>query len=552
MRPLFALLLLALFPANAQIMELSSDFTGANLVFWTRFQLQSEAGSDVEQKVYRWNDGQWSRVGRFDPPENFWNPQYLTRPFILTGAAISGWNVTGAPLGHFPFFQSEGYVVLTGLNLPKDFKTEYFRISSNGRYVVGGSNGTIYHLRQWTSEFLDTQTGARRRLPLESDLPAVADDGTLAYLQTGRQVGIKVLAPGHRQELFPITGTVEEIALSPNGQWVGVQVLQGDRRSLQVFSSSTGDSFDAGPVQSSSNWVSWKLSNTRAVLIPPDTTQLLSIDLAARQTSVLAESAEGFFTSTVSGDGNVAFASTNANRLTRFDLLSGSRQELLPPLGALIFAYGNNEIAGLNARGSASLLRGLFTKDQQASTNGQPLPVSMFTDEGLWFQTPWDYNGPPDSVVVVKAPGNPFESLYIKFNGNTDYAPDFPFRKVDGRTYPWVVHEDFKPVTDDQPAHPGERLHIYMTGLGPLQSSVPTGAPGPQSGVRPVRPLSCATTTVPSTNVPVRSVVYAPNLIGFYQVDITVPAGVPDGTWQILCGDPSGYPGAVGLIRTRP
>jgi uncharacterized protein (TIGR03437 family) len=70
--------------------------------------------------------------------------------------------------------------------------------------------------------------------------------------------------------------------------------------------------------------------------------------------------------------------------------------------------------------------------------------------------------------------------------------------------------------------------------MGPVtnQSAVQSGQPSPLS------PLAYTTTiptvTIGGVNAPVSFYGLAPNIVGLYQVNITVPAGVPSGTQPIV------------------
>ena len=53
-----------------------------------------------------------------------------------------------------------------------------------------------------------------------------------------------------------------------------------------------------------------------------------------------------------------------------------------------------------------------------------------------------------------------------------------------------------------------------------------------------------------SAPLSVPAAIYAPGMIGFYQVDVTIPTGVPNGEWFLQCGNAT-YE-AVALVSTRP
>ncbi len=114
-----------------------------------------------------------------------------------------------------------------------------------------------------------------------------------------------------------------------------------------------------------------------------------------------------------------------------------------------------------------------------------------------------------------------------------------------GSCYPFVSHADGTLVTGQYPAHPGETIVIYATGLGPTDPSVPTGeasttpvpAPGPLFlyGLTIGYELatSPASTPEPVQWIPHEGYVFpgyvglVPGFVGLYQMNVTLPAEMP-------------------------
>ena len=92
-----------------------------------------------------------------------------------------------------------------------------------------------------------------------------------------------------------------------------------------------------------------------------------------------------------------------------------------------------------------------------------------------------------------------------------------------------AIHQDWSGyVTPQQPALAGEVLHFFGTGFGPVQPPVETGVSAPAS------PLSMtlqrpACSSEPAGPVTVTYLGLAPGLIGYYQMDIQLPAVIPAG-----------------------
>jgi uncharacterized protein (TIGR03437 family) len=94
---------------------------------------------------------------------------------------------------------------------------------------------------------------------------------------------------------------------------------------------------------------------------------------------------------------------------------------------------------------------------------------------------------------------------------------------------PAIVHSsNFQLVSASNPAHPGETLTLFATGLGPVRAALNPGQPFPAS------PLALVNSPVEITvNGAAASVSYAggyPGSADGYQVNFSLPSGIPSGT----------------------
>ena len=100
-------------------------------------------------------------------------------------------------------------------------------------------------------------------------------------------------------------------------------------------------------------------------------------------------------------------------------------------------------------------------------------------------------------------------------------------------------HQDFSGLADyTHPALPGETIAVWLTGLGPLDRPVATGAPGPANP--PAHPLAHLECGMESPTGVWRGVVlpfvgYAAGLVGAYQVNVTIPGDWPAGASYLDC-----------------
>ena len=82
-------------------------------------------------------------------------------------------------------------------------------------------------------------------------------------------------------------------------------------------------------------------------------------------------------------------------------------------------------------------------------------------------------------------------------------------------------------VDASSPAKAGDALVIYCTGLGSVSPDAVAGSAVPSDALR--QTVNPVTLTIGGVNAPVAFAGLTPGLTGLYQVNATVPAGVPVG-----------------------
>ena len=83
-------------------------------------------------------------------------------------------------------------------------------------------------------------------------------------------------------------------------------------------------------------------------------------------------------------------------------------------------------------------------------------------------------------------------------------------------------------ISSTNPASPGQVVVIYATGLGPVNQTIALGAPAP--GNPPATVTTPVQVTVGGLNATVQFAGLTPGLVGLYQVNAVVPAGVTSGS----------------------
>jgi uncharacterized protein (TIGR03437 family) len=188
--------------------------------------------------------------------------------------------------------------------------------------------------------------------------------------------------------------------------------------------------------------------------------------------------------------------------------------------------------------GSAVLIHGVgFQRGQTLAAGGVAVPVVDVEPDGIWLQIPWEFGNGADSRVsfLIRSSGNPFEAV-VPLNVISRIYPLVATTKERLRDIAVVkaIHQDFSAlVTADRPARPGETIHVYLTGLGPLDRRVATGEPGP--GDPPARPLVKPECSLSSTPLEMPFLAYATGLVGVYQADFIMPDVLYNASPSLFC-----------------
>ena len=107
----------------------------------------------------------------------------------------------------------------------------------------------------------------------------------------------------------------------------------------------------------------------------------------------------------------------------------------------------------------------------------------------------------------------------------------------------------FGEITSSSPAHTNEVISIYATGLGALTTPVTAGTAGPSTPL--AYTVGTPTVTIGGMQAVVSFSGLAPGLVGLYQLNVTVPAGVPAGA-QLLQIDIGGVLSNTATLFVAP
>jgi uncharacterized protein (TIGR03437 family) len=159
------------------------------------------------------------------------------------------------------------------------------------------------------------------------------------------------------------------------------------------------------------------------------------------------------------------------------------------------------------------------------SVNGTPVPLIFVSANQINAQLPYNLAG--SATMNIHTPGGVSNNFYFTVN---ETAPSV-FRSGSAgdqtgiATVVRAVNNQL--VTPTNPIHPEDTITIYLTGMGQTTPKVDAGLPAPSY------PLASAAVqpavTLGGFGLPVSYAGLVPGSVGLYQINATVPFGVPLG-----------------------
>ena len=253
----------------------------------------------------------------------------------------------------------------------------------------------------------------------------------------------------------------------------------------------------------------------------------------------------GIAEAVLSGNGRVVWAVTFGGRLLRRDLDSEDADEVLPrtalsrfdPIAPFVIAPRGGFLT-LIGRGLAprSVVSGLPLATELAGvrleSDGRQLRLLSVSPTEIRAQIPWDE---PSDRIEVKAflgTDSPFDDS-VGTTLNVRPIDSLPRWELTAEGQPAIAHSDFRGlVSEADPARPGEVIHLFLTGLGPVDNPPATGEAAPSSSLSRLRsaidialePNAFVTYPGSAIEVEVLFAGLAPGAVGLYQVSIRLPA----------------------------
>ena len=214
--------------------------------------------------------------------------------------------------------------------------------------------------------------------------------------------------------------------------------------------------------------------------------------------------------------------------------------------GALVSLFGSNfakELSYAPALPLPTMIGGVSVQVTDGSTTYQA-PIYFAAPSQVNFQLPYGLAGPNISVKVQTSEGTSNADQILI----SPIAPRIFTQTADGQGRAVMAHADFKLVTRDAPAKPGEVMVLYMNSLGAVTPPGTAGiAPGDGTPGNPFNTLPVAP-AIQTDLLPVQAVTFAglaPGLSGVYQVNFQMPydPNAGDAPITVSAGVASSQPG---------
>jgi uncharacterized protein (TIGR03437 family) len=533
-------------PATAQFRQLATDHSGSRVWFSTELAARG-SGQPWQPRI--WSADTQGRVSVVAERAASVLHRNLVRPQVSSDGSVIAYDALIAcpPQGTC---RNPDYIhgIVAASGRPETEVQGRVHVSRNGRWVLRESDlefGPVAYV-----EVSDRQTGAVRRIAVSRSaylegFPRVTSAGSALIYSNA----LWLLHPNGNHTYITAYG------LDPDAdsRWFNVRtprVSMDDAGTLVAYETNTGEPQvytvrpgieESGRLVAQQAWApSLSADGSRLLFVSGTVPQAWIASTSGGDPRRATDDPAGIAEATLSGDGNVIWAATLAGRIIRVDVASSQTREIVPRTVVIeTNAFGfplqtaSGAIASLLGRGLAAsyATSGVPLATElggvRVLANDRSLPLFSVAPEEIRLQVPWEISG--RTVVTLAGTDSPFEQ---RTSITLDVRPAAPSFLRDRSGLPLIVHEDFRGlVTRDDPARPGEVLHLYLTGLGPVTPSVATGEPAPAV------PLSTANEPVAvfwqgslPTNMPRPELLFAglaPGLIGVYQVDVRVPFIAP-------------------------
>jgi uncharacterized protein (TIGR03437 family) len=224
--------------------------------------------------------------------------------------------------------------------------------------------------------------------------------------------------------------------------------------------------------------------------------------------------------------------------LHSFDPLLGAA---LAP-GTIVAIYGQN-LAAMTSQPTTIPLPTAFN-GTSVIVGGMQAPLYFVSAGQINAQIPFELAPGNQYEVIVSANGALTTPQPIQLSPATPGLATFP-----NSTTLIAQHSDGSLVSEASPATAGEYLVAYLAGLGQTTVPVASGTASPTSPL--AVPSATPVLTINGAQFPILFAGLTPGLVGLYQLNFQVPAGLPAGNITIVVSQ-NGQPSNQTVLPYQP
>ncbi len=202
--------------------------------------------------------------------------------------------------------------------------------------------------------------------------------------------------------------------------------------------------------------------------------------------------------------------------------------------GGFIALYGTNLASSTQQDGSMPFELG----GVKVLINGRQAPIYYVRSDVVLAIVPYATTGTVASIQVISNNvASDIRTVRVK-----DGTPGIYTTPAGGVGYAIGQHvqdNSYATITPQNPAHPGETILLYLTGLGDVDPPVPDGMPAPLSPlsyavIQPVAVVDNEQTTIGFAGL-------TPTIVGLYAITVTIPSDIAPGDVYIDVSLPDSY-----------
>ncbi len=546
------LMVLTVGPLTTQFSQLTMTDDGQQIYFTSPLLLKSNPGQGGigEGRLYRLTKDGVSLAaerGKRAAPSVFSTEIGLEYPQVSGDGSVLAFTLVNVCSATDSACSSVDLLASIEGNQPLDLGRGVAQISRNGKWALLTTPGHDAP----SSVLFDLSTGERTSVPnpVFQSLSCVASDGTILIEQRDNENNARYGLWKHGQITPVVTANVAPVAISDDAsvallswsaagystRWLGVKDLPSGRETM--FFEQRGNVESAvfmGMSRNGSRILYRRMPESErdgdAYVYEASTRKSMHIDLPP---------GELVSDGTLSTSGEFAVLATSSGRLVRVNLSDNAITSLIPATAYVPNLFGLVPGSLFHLRGTVS--GSLENWSGNVALNNRAVPVIYARTGDVAIQVPWT-QAPGAFPLRLDVPGDtPFMQ-----HQTVSVLPAAPALELTdpgelGLLNRKIIKGDWSGLVDNPPP-PGDIIHLYMTGLGPVAGVPQTGSPTPSGSLFPITgKVACGFNGSGDLDVwenwaaETLFAGLAPGTTGIYQVSLRLPANEPAEIGWITC-----------------